>query len=76
MNSTTAKHKASASQSIRRNNGGTFANAGVWTGAGGGAALAGLAPTFAATAGTAAGALVGIFPGFDAGVCELSGFIL
>ena len=40
MNSTTAKHKASASQSIRRNNGGTFANAGVWTGGGGGAVCA------------------------------------
>jgi hypothetical protein len=76
MNSTTAKHKASASQSIRRNNGGIFAIAGVAAGAGGGAAVAGLVPAIAAPDGPAAGAFPGIFPGFDAGVCDRSGFIL
>jgi hypothetical protein len=45
-------------------------------GAGGGAAFTGLVATFAAPAGPAAGAFPGIFPGFDAGVCDCSGFIV
>jgi len=80
MNSTTAKQISSASQSIRRNNGGTFAiaaGAGA-TGSGGGfGAFIGPVPALPAPAGPAAAVLLGVLPGFgEAGGCGRSGFIV